>query len=613
MTAPTPSKESTGQPGVAYLFSRYPVASQTFCDREMLAHEAAGFPLLVVSLNPPATLFRHDHFSRLAAEIVYPPAAGISADSHVPSEIAAAAEELERRFGTRFNLPQRARNAAHFAGVLKGRGIRHCHVHFANQATITALLMRPVGISFSFTAHGQDFTTDLGEDGMLQALAKEAEFVVGVSESACQLLREKCPGNEAKIHRIYNGIDLDGFPMADPGSPGLLQILSIGRLVEFKGFAPLVKACGQLRDRGRDFHLTIVGEGPLRDELEKQILALGLASQITLAGLLPIEKIRGLLAGSHVFALGSIVDSQGTSDTLPTVIAEAMACGLPVVSTRLAGIPEMVDEEKTGLLVEPGDAAALADALGRLASDPAARQAMGLAGREKAAQSFDVASCTIQLREHLAPFAAGKAGHDILCLTTEDAPEEIALLAGSTRVVHLGRDLPEASVLEAEWLAQTDHRDRIEQIRTTLPRKFQGHDFYLAARQAIHLARLVEARRIRCLHAVRGDSALVVYLLSHLTGVPATATIEPDPAPPRPLLRAILPSFAATNLADPTLAGESLFADQEKHRDFLQLSPREKKRMRIGPFKFTVSASAAPVEDPRGKALLRKLREIADA
>ena len=159
---------------------------------------------------------------------------------------------------------------------------------------------------------------------------------------------------------------------------------------------------------------------------------------------------------------------------------------------------------------------------------------MGLAGREKAAQSFDVASCTIQLREHLAPFAAGKAGHDILCLTTEDAPEEIALLAGSTRVVHLGRDLPEASVLEAEWLAQTDHRDRIEQIRTTLPRKFQGHDFYLAARQAIHLARLVEARRIRCLHAVRGDSALVVYLLSHLTGVPATATIEPDPAPPPP-------------------------------------------------------------------------------
>lgn len=613
MTASTTAEGKAGGPGIAYLFSRYPVPSQTFCDREMLAHEAAGFPLLVLSLNPPGTLFRHDHFADLAAETIYPPAQGIASDFPIADEIEAFAEGFEARYGDRFNPRQRSRNAAYFASLLKQRGIRHCHVHFANQATITALFMKQAGISYSFTAHGQDFTVDLGSDGVLQELVAASEFVVGVSNSACHQLRQMCPGNDGKIHRIYNGIDFGRFAAAKPATPGPLKIISIGRLIGFKGFLTLVEACGMLRDRGIAFRLTIVGEGPLLEELQEKIRSLDLEDRIVLAGLQTMQKIRSLLAESHVFALGSIVDAKGAADTLPTVIAEAMTCSLPVVSTRVAGIPEMVDEEETGLLVEPGDATAMADALARLAADPEARQSMGRAGREKAERTFELESCAAQLRERLTPYAEGRALPDILCLTSDGTAEELGELAQGASILRLDKDLPEASVIEAQWLARGDLRTRIEEVRTRLPRKFQDLSFYTAARQAVALAQLVKARGIQVIHAVRSDAALPAHLLSRITDVPVTATIEPDPVPPRPLLRAILPSFSAINLADSRLAQEAPFTTDENTCDFLLLSPAKKKKLQLGMFRFTRSPPARPYEERHGKVLLEKLREIADA
>ena len=139
-------------------------------------------------------------------------------------------------------------------------------------------------------------------------------------------------------------------PPPDSGRP---LIVSVGRLVAFKGFENLIAACGLLHAKGLDFRCEIIGDGPLRERLQEQIVAAQLESFVVLRGSLSQAQVFEALQRSDIFALASIIDSSGASDVFPTVIQEAMACARPVVSTRLAGIPETVVDGKTGLLVAP--------------------------------------------------------------------------------------------------------------------------------------------------------------------------------------------------------------------------------------------------------------------
>jgi glycosyltransferase involved in cell wall biosynthesis len=191
----------------------------------------------------------------------------------------------------------------------------------------------------------------------------------------------------AKIHRVYNGMLLDNFiPPITSKSP---RILSVGRLVEKKGFSDLVKACRNLLDRGLKFSCGIVGEGPIKNQLVTMIADLGLSQHVTLYGALPQREIRQLLHQSSIFALACVKEKDGGMDILPTVITEAMAAGLPVVSTRLAGIPEMVVDQVTGLLSNPGDVSAFANSLAALLSHPQTAFSMGVEGRRRAEKVFN--------------------------------------------------------------------------------------------------------------------------------------------------------------------------------------------------------------------------------
>ena len=572
---------------IAYLFSSFPVPSQTFCDWEMLAHEEAGFPLLVASLNPPPSLFRHGHYQQLQAEILYPPSQGIPKDLPIPPEVQTIANGIRTRYGDRFRPQQRALNATYFASKLKALGVRHCHVHFANQATLTAMMMKPLGLTYSFTAHGQDFTTDLGDDGLLQELANAAKFIVGVSDSAKALLKEMCPDAVHKIKRVYNGIDLDSFPTALPETEGTLRLVSVGRLIEFKGFFPLLDACALLRDRKLDFHLDIVGDGPLREELQAHINHHKLQQHVTLQGLLSLADIRKLLQQAQLFTLASIVDSQGAMDTLPTVITEALACRLPVVSTQLAGIPEMVAHEETGLLVPPNDPQALADAIARLAEQPSLRKAMGIAGRIKAEASFALSTCSRRLRSFLEPLATGRyETKNVLHLVCEPSAistaETTEVLPHGDTVV-LDAELPQASILEGEWIAQSQLRNQIEDLRKQLPKKHQDQTFYDAARQALFLVRQVRQRPHFLIHAARSNSALTAWILSQISGTPLALTIESEPSTPRSLLRALIPACASCSLGDAKLRGEF---DTLKFEDTLGLAPPAHKETKVGPIKI---------------------------
>src|SRR5204863_10187683 len=180
-------------------------------------------------------------------------------------------EQHEGRYGPAAKAAQRARNALYFAEFFGRSGVDHVHVHFANRAAHSAVFLKEIsGIPFSVTAHGQDFMKDLGSDDLLREICAAAEFVAAETDYSRDLLRQRCPNSAAKIHRVYNGIDLERFPAPrdETARPEvapchLPRIVSVGRLVPFKGFDVRIDGCAALARRRIDFGCDIIGYGPL--------------------------------------------------------------------------------------------------------------------------------------------------------------------------------------------------------------------------------------------------------------------------------------------------------------------------------------------------------------
>jgi glycosyltransferase involved in cell wall biosynthesis len=390
---------------LGYLYSRYPVLSQTFCDAEMLELERREHEIILASLYPPKTALRHEYLKKLRAPIRYAPssreldalARKAKRKGRWPSALVA---QHEKKYGAEYKAALRARNALFFVELFEGARVRHFHVHFANRAAHTAMFVKAVsGIPFSMTAHGQDFMSDLGDDELLRELCASAEFVGAETDFSRDLLAARCPESRSKIFRVYNGIDLSRFPRRDmishvPGGaedrPSKIRFLSVGRLVPFKGFDILIDACAELQKRGINFDCEIVGDGALREQLEERARRQNLGERIHFAGEQSQNCVRAALRDCDVFVLASAPDERGASDIFPTVIAEAMATGKPVVSTTVAGIPELVANGESGLLVPPRDARALGDAMEQLARDENLRLNFGDAGRLRIEQKFTI-------------------------------------------------------------------------------------------------------------------------------------------------------------------------------------------------------------------------------
>jgi glycosyltransferase involved in cell wall biosynthesis len=398
---------------LGYLYSRYPVLSQTFCDAEMLELERRGHEIVLASLYLPKTPLRHEYLKKLRASIRYAPS------SRHLDKMAQKAKLLgrwpkglvsrhEKKYGPEYKAALRARNALFFVELFKRERVRHFHVHFANRAAHTAMFVKATsGIPFSITAHGQDFMGDLGSDELLRELCTAAEFVGAETDYSRDMLAARCPESRDKIFRVYNGIDLSRFPepQTNQTSPGPIRILSTGRLVAFKGFDTLIEACTQLHNRGLNFACEIIGDGPLREELEERVLQRNLLERIHFAGEQSQNYVLRALRNSDIFVLASTVDQRGASDIFPTVIAEAMASGRPVVSTTVAGIPELVANGETGILVPRDDAGALADAMERVGRDEMLRRDFGRAGRLRIEQKFTIERTIEPLLERFAQLA----------------------------------------------------------------------------------------------------------------------------------------------------------------------------------------------------------------
>jgi glycosyltransferase involved in cell wall biosynthesis len=235
---------------------------------------------------------------------------------------------------------------------------------------------------------------------LLRQKIREAQFVVTVSEAnrrhLSKLAGDECAG---KILRLYNGIDLNRF-QNDPATHRASDlIVAAGRLEEKKGFPHLIHACRILRDEGQPFRCLIVGDGPQRSSLVRQIESLELQDQVILCGAQPQERLLDTLKRATVFVLPCVIAATGDRDGLPTVLLESLAVGLPAISTDLVGIGEIIEDRETGLLVPPGDPVSLARRIAEVFTNAGLRERLSKEGRLKAESAFDIQKNVPILRE----------------------------------------------------------------------------------------------------------------------------------------------------------------------------------------------------------------------
>ena len=377
----------------AYLFERFPSFGQTFCYREVAELSRQSITPPIFSIRNPKDEPAQDWDPRVVQHVHHLPeekqlleeVRRASKKGKLTAEIIGALDEWGRR-------PDflRLYQAVYIGLRLQEMGIRHVHAHFAGMAARTAFWIdKFFPITFSFTAHGNDIFAPRAFAIGLDRLVGEARVIVTVADYAARFLQGRFPNQADRIHRVYNGLNLAEFGRTD-FSAAPQMVVAVGRLISKKGFADLIRACGLLAERGKSFQCEIIGDGPLQNEFGAQIKELNLQDRVALPGAKPQREVRQRLAAANIFVLPSVVDPEGGMDNLPTVIMEAMATGLPVVSTKIGGIPEMVIENETGFLVEPGDAVALANVIENLISDPALAQKMGRAGYERAQRLFSI-------------------------------------------------------------------------------------------------------------------------------------------------------------------------------------------------------------------------------
>lgn len=394
---------------VGYVLKRFPRLSETFILTEVLAHQSAGLDFEIFALRPPEGNLVHAGLSRLDRPVTYLPTdfdfgdfTGIldAARGWFPDIAATLAPEKMR--GRDFLDLYQAIWLAHAAAE---RGITHLHAHFASGATTVArLASRIAGIPYSFTAHAKDiFHRSVDPDDLRSKLA-DAATVITISEYNLAHLRETFGTDAGGVCRVYNGLDLSHFPYTPPtGRPP--HIVAVGRLIEKKGFGDLIAACGILAAAGRDFSCEIIGTGLLEHDLHAQIERLGLEGRVTLTGPLSQETVIERVRGAALLAAPCVHAADGDMDGLPTVLLEAMALGTPCISTAVTGIPEVVRDGETGLIVPEHDPETLAEAVSCLFDSEALRLQLAGAARDLLEQAFDIERNTMLLRER---FAAAK-------------------------------------------------------------------------------------------------------------------------------------------------------------------------------------------------------------
>lgn len=415
-TAQSPQAKVASAPRgkVAYMMSRFPKITETFVLYEIVAVQGQGVQVALYPLQRERTTTMHPEAVPLVEAAHFKP-------MFAPRFLAAHWHYLSRKprkyFGALWDsLRATWGSARYFFGVLvffpkivqfarmmERDGIAHIHAHFASHPAAAAFIIhRLTGIPYSFTAHGSDLHRD---QHMLCEKIAEAAFATTISHYNARVIAEACGSEIAgQVVVLRCGVDTSAFKPrprynTNGGSDHSLLILNIGTLHEVKGQTHLIEACRLLAERGVHFSLHFVGDGPDQPALEAQVSAAGLDERVVFHGRQNRQAIIDLLQKADVLVAPSVPSSDNRREGIPVVLMEAMASGVTVVASELSGIPELVEHEVSGLLTPPGKASAIADALERLARDPALRQTLADGGREKVLSEFDLTTNAAALIE----------------------------------------------------------------------------------------------------------------------------------------------------------------------------------------------------------------------
>lgn len=381
------------QPKIGYVVKRYPRFSETFIVNEILAHEAAGQEIEIFSLYPPNDTHFQDPIARVRAPVTYLTADGLRAHDFWRQLQAGAASlpGLWRELaGAEGASAREVHQAARLAELARERGIDVLHAHFASTATEVARLAAAfAGIPFTFTAHAKDIFHESANESDLRRKLQAATRVITVSDFNVTFLRRKFGDAAGQVVRLYNGLHLDRFPCSSPLHRER-RVVAVGRLIEKKGFEVLVEACSLLARQGLEFECDIIGTGEREAALRAQIERLGVEAHVRLLGPRPQQDIISLVQRAAVFAAPCVVGQDGNADGLPTVLLEAMALGTACISTDVTGIPEIIRDGETGLLVPQNDSARLSGAMARLLTQASRRVALAGRARELIERDFDI-------------------------------------------------------------------------------------------------------------------------------------------------------------------------------------------------------------------------------
>ena len=395
---------------VAYLLKTYPKVSENFILQEILDLEALGFGLEIFSLQHPTDAILPSLAEQVLAPVTYLTTLLIERESRPLMAHLRLFITHPWRYVDVLRFARHRPEGLSWSEFIQGgclawallqSGIRHLHAHFATEPAGTAeLVHRFIGIPYSLTCHAKDIF--LSSPTALRRKIHHAKFVVTCTE-ANRLHLQRIAGDSTPIHRLYHGLNLarfDGLRKLDSSvDTGIPTILSVGRFREKKGFLTLIRACRILVDAGHRFRCQIVGYGPLQPEMEGLIRTLDLNKTLSLCGKKTLEEVVDLYRHAAIFALPCQVADDGDRDGIPNVFMEAMAMGLPVVSTDVSGIPELIHHNRNGILVPQQDAESLAKALGRLLENPELRLQLGQAGRETIVNNFVSEQSSRRLKE----------------------------------------------------------------------------------------------------------------------------------------------------------------------------------------------------------------------
>lgn len=388
-------KAQPGSTDLAVLVNGFPRLSETFVLQELLELERRGLRLHVFALRRPDEVVQQDALSKLRATVEYLP------DGTVPYRrsrvrIAHSALFLQRRlaylhgYADMLASPEFSRSLGVNAALLAYRILRlgspPLYIHFAHKpATIGRFASLLAGVPYALSAHAKDIW--LTPEDELARKVRDARVVLTCTEQGRAQLARLADGL-TPVHLAYHGVEVQGRARSSRRDE-TPRILAVGRLVEKKGHETLLLAASLLRDRGLEFSLRLAGEGPEWSRLQRLVHELRLGDRVVFLGPLNESEVRAEYETADVFALPCRKLANGDQDGLPNVILEAMAHGLPVVSTRLDGITEAIVDGDSGLLAAQDDPAGVAEHLGRLVEDADLRLRIGAAGRNRVAASFE--------------------------------------------------------------------------------------------------------------------------------------------------------------------------------------------------------------------------------